>query len=151
VIIKLERALFEVMVLLMWAWIWASGSYTQFHKSSYTTTVRHKTCSQLHCTVQSKQKNGHECRKPSTIDTGDYDVTHAVHTFKTTCNARARNNFKFTFQLMTAGLLNTEEFQNLKYCIRSKGFLEHLEILLYPTVLEISTLGVKLLHTNDVR
>jgi len=24
----LERALFEVMVLLMWAWIWASGSYT---------------------------------------------------------------------------------------------------------------------------
>jgi len=23
----LERALFEVMVLLMWAWIWASGSY----------------------------------------------------------------------------------------------------------------------------
>ena len=100
--------------------------------------MRHKTCSQLHCTVQSKQKNGRECRKSSTIDTGDYDVTHAVHTFKTTCKVRARNNFEFTFQLITAGLLNTEEFQNLKYCIRSKGFLEHLEILLYPTVLEIS-------------
>jgi len=99
---------------------------------------------QLHCTVQSKQKNGRECRKPSTIDIGDYDVTHAVHTFKTTCNVRARNNFQFTFQLVAAGLLNTEGFQNLKYCDRSKGFLEHLEILLYPTALEISTFGVKL-------
>jgi len=45
---------------------------------------------------------------------------------------------------MTAGLLNAEGFQNLKYCIRSKGFLEHLEALLYPTFLEISTFGVKL-------
>jgi len=54
------------------------------------------------------------------------------------------NNFKFTFQLMTAGLLNTEGFQNLKYCIRSKGFLELLKVLLYPTVLEISVFGVKL-------
>ena len=106
--------------------------------------MRHKTCSQLHYTVQSKQKNGRECRKPSTIDTGDYDVTHAMHTFETTCNVPARNNFEFTLLLMTAGLLNTEGFQKLKYCIRSKGFLEHLEILLYPTVLEISTFGVKL-------
>jgi len=48
------------------------------------------------------------------------------------------------FQLMTTGLLNTEEFQNLKYCIWSKGFLEHLEALLYLTVLEISAFGVKL-------
>jgi len=55
-----------------------------------------------------------------------------------------RNNFEFTFQLMTAALLNTKGFQNLKYCIRSKGFLEHPEALMYPTVLEISTLGVKL-------
>jgi len=45
---------------------------------------------------------------------------------------------------MADGLLNTEGFQNLKYCIRIKGFLEHLEILLYPTVLEVSTFGVKL-------
>jgi len=45
---------------------------------------------------------------------------------------------------MTAGLLNAEGFQNFKYCIRSKGFLEHLEALLYPTFLEISTFGVKL-------
>ena len=37
---------------------------------------------------------------------------------------------------------NTEGFQNLKYCIRSKGFLEHLEELLHPTVLEISAIGV---------
>jgi len=84
------------------------------------------TCSQLHCTVQSKQKNAHECGKPSTIDTGDYYVTHALHTFETTCNVRVSNNFEFTFQLMTTGLLNTEGFQNLKHCIRSKGFSEHL-------------------------
>jgi len=45
---------------------------------------------------------------------------------------------------MTAGLLNVEGFQNLKYCIRSKGFSEHREALLYPTVLEISAFGVKL-------
>jgi len=44
---------------------------------------------------------------------------------------------------MTIALLNTEGFQNLKYCIRSKGFLEHLEALLYLTVLEISAFGVK--------
>jgi len=52
---------------------------------------------------------------------------------------------------MTVRLLNTEGFQNLKYCIRSKGFLEHLEALLHPTVLEISTFSVKLYHTNGVR
>jgi len=57
---------------------------------------------------------------------------------------RARNNFEFTFQLMTVGLLNTEGFQNLNYCIRNKRFLEHLEACLYPTVLEISAFGVKL-------
>jgi len=45
---------------------------------------------------------------------------------------------------MTAGLLNTEGFQNLKYCIRCKGLLEHLEALLYPTALEISLFGAKL-------
>jgi len=83
-----------------------------------------------HYTVQSKQKNDRECGKRSTIDTSDYYVTHAVRTFKTKCNVRARNNFKFTFQLMNAGLLNTEGFQNLKYCIRSKRFLQHLEALL---------------------
>jgi len=54
------------------------------------------------------------------------------------------NNFEFTFQLMTAGLLNTEGFQNLKYYIKSKRFLDHLEALLYSTILEISTFGVKL-------
>jgi len=64
-----------------------------------------------------------------------------VRTFKTTCNARGRNHFEFTFQLMTVRLLNTEGFQNLKYCIRSKEFLEHLEALLYHTVLEISAFG----------
>jgi len=60
------------------------------------------------------------------------------------CKVWARNNFEFSFQLMTAGLLNTEGFQNLKYCIRNKGFLEYIEALLYRTVLEISALGVKL-------
>jgi len=85
-----------------------------------------ETCSQLHCTVQRKQKNGREWGKPSKIDTGDHYVTHAVRTFKTTCNVWARNNFEFTFQLMIAGLLNAEGFRNLKYCIRSKGFLEYL-------------------------
>jgi len=35
VIIKLERALFEVMVLLMWAWIWASGSYSDWDPILY--------------------------------------------------------------------------------------------------------------------
>ena len=84
------------------------------------------TCSQLHCTVQSKQKNARECGKPSTIDTGDYYVKHALRTFETTCNVRYRNHLQFTFQLMTAGLLNVEGFQNLKHCIRSKGFSEHL-------------------------
>jgi len=54
------------------------------------------------------------------------------------------NNFEFTFQLLTVGLLNTEGFQNLKYFIRSKGFLEHLEALLHPTVLKISAFCVKL-------
>jgi len=33
-------------------------------------------------------------------------------------------------------------FQNLKYCIWSKGFLEHLEVFLYPTVHEISLFGL---------
>jgi len=32
-------------------------------------------------------------------------------------------------------------FQNLKYCTRSKGFLEHLEALLYRTVPEIFAFG----------
>jgi len=50
------------------------------------------------------------------------------------------HNFKFMFQLITVGLLN----KNLKYCIRSKGFLEHPEALLYPTVLQIFAFGVKL-------
>ena len=47
---------------------------------------------------------------------------------------------------MIVDLLNTEGFHNLQYCIRSKGFLELLEALLYPTVLEISAFGVKLKH-----
>jgi len=76
----------------------------------------------LHCPKQAE--NGLECGKRSTIDTGDYYITHAVHTYKTTCTIWAHNNFEFTFQLTTAGFLNTEGFQNLKYCIRSKGFLE---------------------------
>jgi len=62
-----------------------------------------------------------------------------------------RNNFEFTFQLMTVGLLNTGGLQNLKHCISSKGFLEHQEALLCLTVLEISALGVKLYHSNGVR
>jgi len=62
--------------------------------------------------------------------------------FKITCNARARNNFEFTFQLMTAGLQNTKGFQKLKYCVRSKGILEHLEAFLYPAVHEISVFGL---------
>jgi len=39
---------------------------------------------------------------------------------------------------MTVALLNTKGFQNLKHCIRIKGFLEHLEAFLYHTVHEIS-------------
>ena len=34
---------------------------------------------------------------------------------------------------MTVGLLKTEGFPNLKYCIRSKGLLEHLEAFLCPS------------------
>jgi len=45
---------------------------------------------------------------------------------------------------MTVGLLNTEGFRNLKYFIRNEGFLEHLETLLYPTVLETFAFSVKL-------
>jgi len=72
----------------------------------------------------------------------NYYVTHAVCASKITYHAWACNNVEFTFQLMTAGLLNTKEFQNLKYCIRSKAILDHLEAFLYPTVHEISV-GVR--------
>jgi len=41
------------------------------------------------------------------------------------------------FQLITVALLNTKGFQNLKNCIKSKGFLD-LEAFLYPTVHEFS-------------
>ena len=64
---------------------------------------------------------------------------------------RGHNDFEFMFQLMTVGLLNTKGFQNLKYFIRSKGFLGHQEALFYLTILEISAFGVKLQHTNGVR
>jgi len=43
---------------------------------------------------------------------------------------------------MTTGSVTTEGFQNLRYCIRSKGFLEHLEAFLYPTVHEIFVFGL---------
>jgi len=55
-----------------------------------------------------------------------------MHAFEITCNARACNNFEFTFQLL----------MNLKYCIRSKGILEHLEAFLHLTVHDISVLGL---------
>jgi len=42
---------------------------------------------------------------------------------------------------MAVALLNTKGFQILKYCIRSRGFLEHLEAFLYHTVHEISVIG----------
>jgi len=82
-----------------------------------------------------------EVRKRSSTDANNYYVTHAVCMFNITCNARARNNFEFTFQLTTVALLNTKGFQNLKYCTRSKGFSEHLEAFLYPIVHEISLFG----------
>jgi len=83
----------------------------------------------------------------------NYYIKHAVRMFKITCNTQAHNNFKVMFQLITIGFLNTEQFQNLKYkySITSKGFLEHLKALLYPTVLEISMFSVKLQDTNGVR
>jgi len=40
----------------------------------------------------------------------------------------------------------TKEFQNLKYCVRNKGFLEHLKAFLYPKVHEISLFGLLLGH-----
>jgi len=45
------------------------------------------------------------------------------------------------FQLIAVCLLSTEGFQNLKYCVGSKGFLEHVikplrEYTAYPTVLK---------------
>jgi len=43
-------------------------------------------------------------------DTGDYYVTHTVHTFDITCNARACNNFEFTFKLMTVGCWTLKDF-----------------------------------------
>jgi len=73
---------------------------------------------------------------------GNYYITYVVHAFKITCNAQAHNNFEFIFQLMTIALLNTKGFQNSKYCIRSKGFLEHLKAFLYPAVHEISMFGL---------
>jgi len=48
----------------------------------------------------------------------------------------------FMFKLMTVGWLSTAGFQRLH--IRTKVYLEHLEKLLYPTVLKIFMLGVKL-------
>jgi len=47
------------------------------------------------------------------------------------------NKYECTFQLMTVALLNTKGFQNLKYYIRSKAFLEYLQAFSYPTVHEI--------------
>ena len=91
-----------------------------------------KTCSQLHCTVQCRQKNnGCKCGKRSTTNTDDYYVTRALRTFEITCKCKGRNNLEFTFHLMTFSLLNSERFQNLKYFIRSKGFLAHLEKQFY--------------------
>jgi len=67
-------------------------------------------------------ENGRMCTKRSTTNTGNYYVTQAVCMFKITCNAQARNNFQFMFQLMTVGLLNTNGFQNLKYCTGARDF-----------------------------
>ena len=54
--------------------------------------------------------------------------------------------------VMTVALLNAEGFQNLKYCIRSMGFLEHLEAFLYPTVHEIPcSVRCQATDTNGVR
>jgi len=87
-------------------------------------------------------ENWLQVREHSTTNMGNYYITHTVYMFKLTCNAWTRNNFKFTFQLMTVGLLNIKGFQNLGYCIRSKGFLEHLEAFLYHTVHGISVFGL---------
>jgi len=48
-------------------------------------------------------------------------LIQAIITSHTQCNAWARKNFEFMFQLMTAALLNTKGFQNLKYCITVSG------------------------------
>jgi len=61
---------------------------------------------------------------------------------KITCIVRPHNNLTFTFQLMTVSLLNTAGYQNFNY--QAKGVCEHLEALLYPIVLEISMLGIKI-------
>jgi len=79
-----------------------------------------------------QENNGHKCGKRSPANTGNYYVRYAVST-SDNMQCTGRNNFEFTFQLMTVTLLNTKGFQNLKYCIRNKGFLEHLEAFLYPT------------------
>jgi len=116
---------------------------SQFYKFSYTAAIRYRrvpNCSA--CIFQSKQKNGCKCGKRFMTNMGNYYITHAVCTFKITCNAQACNNFEFTFQLMTVALLNTKGFQNLKYCIRSKRFLEHPEAFLYPTDHDISMFGL---------
>jgi len=39
-------------------------------------------------------------------------TSHTQCARKITCNALARNNFEFTFQLMTVALLDTKGFQN---------------------------------------
>jgi len=46
------------------------------------------------------------------INQGLLYVTHTLHTVKITYSVWLHNNFEFTFQLMTIGLLSTAEFHN---------------------------------------
>jgi len=93
-------------------------------------TVFRQTCSQLHHTVQSKQKNnGHRCRLCSTSDTDDYCITQC--TSKTTYNAQPRRDFKTILnrpaQHMAHGLdvahesfsCHLQEFPNCEKCCKS--------------------------------
>ena len=88
----------------------------QFYKYSYAAALRYKcvpNCSVCVCIVQSKQKNGCKCEKRSLTNTRNYCITLAVCAFKITCNALARINFEFTFELMTVALLKTKAFKIL--------------------------------------
>jgi len=91
-----------------------------------------QTCSQLHYTDPSKQKNhGCKCWQCSTIHRWLLlHHTHAVCSCKRTYNACHHNNFEFKFHLITVGLLKHCGISNVRKdqeisIISTKIFISH--------------------------
>jgi len=86
-------------------------------KLKYTTVFKHKTYSQLHHTLQRKQKyNGRRCGQRSTT-TSDYYITHSMQYARSrwcTAYCTPLQQFQFGIHLMTVSMLNTALFQYLK-------------------------------------